>query len=806
MIDNFPRQKIASGAKNLKWAKECIDKGLDLHDLSNETIRTSYRNKVVNYNLANDILDEHDVHRITNPYKIKGVSFPAKMQNYPVALPKIDLLVGEESKRTFDWKIVVTNRDAVSDKDMQKQQYIKDFIKSKMQQTEGLDQNQLETELAEMIQYIDYNMQDFREKRGTAIMNYYWAKEEFAHKFNEGIRDVFIAGEENYAIEIVGKEPILRRINPLNIRTHRSGESPWLQDADIIIEEAYYSPAKIIDTYYDYLKPSDIDKLETNSFQTKNSGAIKIRDNELKILPDGIIEHAGKDDVYNLGGSYVKPGLTAHGGFQSTYDTRGNILVSKVTWASFRQIGILSSFNPESGDEDLDIVDEKYIPREDLGETIKWLWVKEYWEGTKIGAGDDGIYTKIKRKPSFRSPSNPSLCHSGYVGLAYNINSNEAMSLMDRMKPYQYLYNVLMYRTELAFAKSHGKIMRLPLHEIPKGWTMDKYLAFAFGYNISVYDAFKEGTKGASMGKLAGNMQQNRHEIDLEMGSYIQQHIDMMAYIKEELGEISGVSKARQGQISERSAVSNVNREVTQSSHITEKWFMAHDRVKKKVMEVFLDTAIFALKNNPLKSQIVMGDMLTEVFEVNEEDFNQAELGIHISDSGKDGELLATLKQMSGELAKAQQIQFGELAAIFSSNSISGLVRKIEGAQKRRNEQEQASEQRALESNERIQAQETEWKQFELSSKLNMEKYKIDTDVLLKEMELEKEGVAVDPVQRAVTLETLRQNQQKIEDAFYFNEEKLKLEREKLKVSKEKNKKDAELKQKALNKPNKTSS
>lgn len=806
MLDKFPRQKKSSGAKNLTWAKECIEKALDGLSLSDNSIRTSYENKIINYNLVNDILDEKDIHRITNPYKIKGVSFPAKMQNYPVALPKIDLLVGEESKRIFDWKVVVVNRDAVSEKDKQKVKYVNEYIKSKMKNTEGLDKSEIEKELEDLIQYTSYTMQDFREKRGTAIMNYYWSKEEFARKFNEGIKDVFIAGEENYSIDIIGKEPKLRKVNPLNLTVYRSGESPWLQDADIIIERGYYSHSKVIDTYYDYLKPSDIDKIETGDFQTSDNSAIKIRDNELKILPGGVITHTGKEDVYNLNGEYINPSALNNTSFGSTYDEHGNLLVSKVTWASYREIGILTSINPETGEDDLQIVDRKYEVREDLGETVKWLWVKEYWEGDKIGAGSDGIYVKIRRKPSYRNPANPSTCHSGYVGLAYNINSNQAMSLLDRMKPYQYLYNVLMYRTELAFAKSHGKIMRLPLHEIPKGWTMDKYLAFAFGYNISVYDAFKEGTKGAAMGKLAGNMQQNRHEIDLEMGSYIQQHIDMMSYIKEELGEISGVSKARQGQISERSAVSNVQREVTQSSHITEKWFMAHDLVKKKVMEVFLDTAIYALKNNPLKSQIVMGDMLTEIFEANEDDFNQAELGIFISDSTKDGELLQTLKQMSGELAKSQQIQFGELAAIFSSNSISGLVRKIENAQKKRNEQQQQSEQKQVESTEKIKQEEIAWKERELRSKLNMDKYKIDTDLLMKQMELERDGITIDPEQRAITLETLRQNQQKIDDAFYFNEKKAKLEKEKLEVQKQKNKKDAELKQKQINKPVRTAS
>ena len=51
---------------------------------------------------------------------------------------------------------------------------------------------------------------------------------------------------------------------------------------------------------------------------------------------------------------------------------------------------------------------------------------------------------------------NLSMCGSGYVGTIYNTNSSRSNSLMNKMKPYLYMYNVLMYRLEKSIAKYKG--------------------------------------------------------------------------------------------------------------------------------------------------------------------------------------------------------------------------------------------------------------------------------------------------------------------------------------------------------------
>jgi hypothetical protein len=64
--------------------------------------------------------------------------------------------------------------------------------------------------------------------------------------------------EEIYQVDIVGKQPILVKLDPLTLRVIRSGNSNKIEDADAIVIEEYWSPGKIIDYYYDSLKPDEV--------------------------------------------------------------------------------------------------------------------------------------------------------------------------------------------------------------------------------------------------------------------------------------------------------------------------------------------------------------------------------------------------------------------------------------------------------------------------------------------------------------------------------------------------------------------
>jgi len=636
---HFPFQKRATSSKGRQFVIDCLEASIDLAYNSDSSLVQSKRTMFTNYNLRIDVLDERDVEQAVNPWGIKGATFPAKMQNYPIANPKIDLLIGEESKRRFDWRVTVTNPDAVSDKENAQ----KDLMHNLMIQAiyaKDYSEEELAKKIEEQAKWNKYEMQDLRERRATQYLQYLWKEQELPIKFNRGFEDALVVGQEIYNVDIVGGEPVARKCDPLALTVIRSGESYKIEDCDLIIEDTYQPIRWVIDNYYEELTPAQIDRIERGYIGggTNDNDMIKYYPWRPVQNPVGVV-----GDVSGEQGTDWDYSIFDTDDYNSRnvapYNDNGEVRVVKVVWVSMRKVGEMSWYDEEN-ELQKKLVDENHIVNEERGEKIEWFWINEWWEGTRIA---EDIYVKWGPRPiQFRRMGNKSAGGSGYVGTIYNTNTSQSRSLMDRMKPYQYLYNVFMYRTELAFAKSKGKISVMDTSRIPDGWDMDKWMYYAEILGWAIEDPFKEGNKGAATGKLAGQMNQNSKVLDLEMGSYIQQHVMMLDFIKRELGEIAGVTQQRQGQIDNRETVGGVERAVTQSSHITEKWFMMHDNTKLRVLETLLETAKYAWRNkNHEKLQFISDEMSSVITEIDGQQFNEACL-LYTSPSPRD----ATLSRM----------------------------------------------------------------------------------------------------------------------------------------------------------------
>jgi hypothetical protein len=780
----FPAQKKAFSQKTDKWYRECIDAAEHLAIFSDEKIRQSYANKKANYDLANDVLDTSDIERVCNPFKIEGATFPAKMQNYPIANPKIDLLVGEESKRRFDWRVRVLNDDAISEKeDMIKQKISQLFIEKL--QLQQLDENAVKAELQKLSKWRKYEAQDFRELAGTQILNHLWKEQELERKFNEGFQDALIASEEIYCVDVVANEPIMRKCNPLNIFTIRSGNSPYIEDSDIIIETGFYPPGWIIDNYYDVLSEKEVDSISRGLKDNSGSQFINIGKREPS-LPSGIM--MASDDL-TKGHDFVN---LDNMGFGSSYDYFGNIRLTRVVWKGLRKILEVTYFD-EDGDEQKTIVDEGFPIKDfkDLGWSAKPLWISEWYEGTKIGSfseTESAIYVKMQPRPvQLRSMNNLSKCHPGYIGTVYNINVSKGMSLMDRMKPYQYLYNAFMYRTELAFAKYKGPIYELDLAKVPEHWNIDDWMYYAEAMGWGVVDSFKEGNKGQSTGKLAGNFNTTGKVLDANVGNYIQQNIQFLQYIEQQLGEIAGVTKQRQGQISSNELVGNTERAVTQSSHITEKWFKVHDNTKLRVLAVLLDTAKYAWRNKNKKLQHIASDLATEVYNIEGEQLREIEFDIAVTNSSNDFELMNSMKQLAHAGIQNDKINFSQLMDIMTTDSISSIRRKIEESEEQSIERQQQAEQAQRDHEQQV-------AQMQQESAQMIEQMRIADREDLQVYELEKQAREHE---NNITLEEMRILAKRMELEYNAqndgNATKLTIEMEKLKqdsLQKEKERRD----------------
>lgn len=667
----FPAQKKTDAQKTKKWMQECIDAAEQIAIYRNDRLRMNYRNKRANYMLMMNQLDPTDMSRITNPYGLQSTDFPANMQNYPIVMPRINVLIGEEIKRRFDWRLRITNDEAINRKQEEIRNKITDLY-IKYSTNLNLSEKDFQKELDELEKWKNYSFKDIRETEGTNIMAYMWEYLNLKQTFSRGFEDALIAGEEIYSVSIVSGNVKFERLNPLKTYVVGAGDSPYFEDAEIIVIDDYIPIGAAIDKYHEYLTDTQIDYLEKGiSGGNDFNRSISIGEREPSIvMSDGILAPSlnnGEESILvNEEGSPMAQGFNRY----------GEIRELRVLWKSRRKL-LKIKYYDEDGNEQYSFEDERYTPNEAEGEEIVGhIWINEWMKGARLG--DDEYIAMGPLEFQMRDMDNPSICNPGIIGTVYQINSNSAVSFLDMMKPYQYFYNTMMYRTELAIAKSHGKMVRLDTSLMPDDITQDEWFYYMTQMGIILEDPFTEANSDGNNANLA-QLSRGAKDINLENSQYISQHIQMMQYLDEQCGRISGVTMQREGQVSSSETLGGVERSVMQSNNITEKYFSLHDNTKLRAMSVILEAAKYAWKNLKTKKlQYTLSDMSNVVFDVDVEQFRESNYDLFMSNSSSDTELMQSLKSLAQAGIQNDKINFSQLMDIYMSPSIADIRRKIE--------------------------------------------------------------------------------------------------------------------------------
>lgn len=667
----FPSQQLSFRAKTKDWRKKHLEWASNKTYYNNNLVRKSILNKKINYDLINGILYLEDMMVVLNPENIKSSYIPENIQHYPIINSKLNVLIGEEIKRRFDFRVIVTNPTAISEIENNKKselyEELKGIITNNSQSKEDFDR-----QLEELNNKYIYEWQDQREIRANYLINHYVKELDLLVKFNAGFTDALVCGEEIYQIDIISGEPTVERINPMNIRIFQSGFSNKIEDSDIILLEEYWNPGRIIDSYYDVLSAKDIKLLEDVPTVGTNDAM------------QNIDERAGFFNVADAGMDFGNAMIDTYGLFTGMnysrnkyYDNYGNIRVLRVYWKSKRKIKKVKSYDPDTGEEVYNFYPETYVLDTNAGEEEQIFWIQEAWEGTQIGKD---IYINMRpRLIQYNRLSNPSRCHFGIIGSIYNLNDRKPYSLVDMAKPYNYMYDAIHDRLNKAIAANWGRIIKLDLAQVPKGWEIDKWMHYAKTSKIAVVDSFKEGNIGAATGKLSGMMNnQSSGVIDAQAGNYIQEHIQLLEFIKQEMGEVMGISKQREGQVSNRETVGGVERATLQSSYITEWLFMRHDNTKKRVLECLLETAKIALRGRSKKFQYILSDNAIKVMDIDGDSFSENDYGLVVDNSPGTQELAGKLDMLAQAALQNQTLSFSTIMKIYNTTSMADTMRMVE--------------------------------------------------------------------------------------------------------------------------------
>jgi hypothetical protein len=747
---SFPTQKKSLAEKTEQWRKDCIDGGLAAVGIYDNDRRSSRTNKLRNYNIYNGKLDPQDIEAYCNSISLSSSGYVStdSPEAYDIWSPIFNLLFGEEGKRPFNFVVRAVNEDAISQKETDHKQKVLTLFQQILQaQVIPEEGQQVPQTPKEIEKYLNMSDPDMRESIATKILTYLKRSLKLDYIFQKGWEDALLAAEEIYCTEIISNEPIVRRCNPIEIFAKPKHNSDLLDDAEVIVEETWMSVSEIVDNFYEDLTPGEIDELEEGmtSRNTIDEVHFALPDKQVLFASDPILP------------------LNHH----QLYDAQGNIRVVRVTWQSRKKVGIFTYID-ELGQPQETMVNEdfklypetkQYLKQKGIDKPLDWIWINEYWEGWKIG---DSIYKNMRPKElQFRRLDNISACKSGYTGTIYNCNNSVSVSLMDRLIPWIYLYLIIWDNTKKAIAKNLGNMAMIDISLIPDGWEPEKFMYYAKEMGFAFVNGYNEGQKGERTGKL--NQSPHSKALSLESGAYINNSIQLLDYIKTQTQELSGVTRQRMGAINNSEQVGNTERAVVQSSHITEKWFQIHNWTKQRVLEQLVDTARHCWKGKNKKLQYVTDDLATIYFSVDDE-INNAEYGVFVSNAAKDIEALDQMKALAQAALQNDQLKFSNIIDIYTSDSIADVKSKIVKTeqdllafQQQAQEQEMAQREREVQAQQQMHAEvledaekERALKQY-ISDTTNETKIQVaEINVYARQDELDQDGDGIpDPIEIA---------------------------------------------------------
>lgn len=714
---SFPAQKLPMSKKTQAWKEACVDYVVGAGDSGfGGNGRSRSDEMQTYYDLYNSIYNEKDLKYVTNPFK-QDDGFPAMAQDYNIIKPYVDQLLGEETKRPFNFHPQRTSDIAASELQEKAKEMLMDYIQATIasklspeqaaRYEQALATGEIQTPEA-IAKYLQKDYKDIAETEAYHALQFLKRKLNLTHEFYKGWKDALIGGEEIYYVGVINGDPYVERVNPMYFDYEHSLDLEFIDDAAWCRRKMIMSATEIYDRFYDKMSERQL--------------------NELLELIDQRPGAGNNPEIRKTSMDYESIKLHKINSFTDNPFDVDHITVYHCCWKSFKKIGFVTLLNPETGEAEEFQVDEDYKVT-GTEQSVEWDWIIEVWEGYRIG---DDMYIGIQPiEYQHISADNPNSQKLPYTGVVYNNTNSKPRSLVSMMKPLQYMYIVVWYRLELALSRDKGKVAVMDITQIPKSMNIDvnKWMHYLSALGVAFINPYDEGwdIPGREGGKPSQFNQLSSW--DLTMSNVIAEYIQLMQKIEDMVAKLTGITPQRQGQIAASELVSNANTAVNMSYHITEPWFWNHNQVKRRVLTMLLNTSKAAWKDNKKYLNYILDDA-TRAFVQLSDNFFYEDMDIFVDDSTKNQQYIDQLKQLL-QPAMQNGASLLDIAEIITLDNMSMIKNRLEEIEQKRMEQMQQQQQAEQQAQQQMAEQQNQLKEEELMLKeaeMDLEKYKVDQD------------------------------------------------------------------------------
>jgi len=752
---------------------------------------SEYKRKKVNYDLYNNIINQEDFAYVCKPFGAGSGELPATFTNKDITSPRIKAVIGMEMKRPFSFKTLAVNEEATNRKEKVKFDMIKEYTVSQIMapiqaeveqkyqaQAKGREltpdeSKQIEQAMAEEMKamtppevgkYMSRQHQDPAEALGHQLLQGIVQKQDVKRKFDKGWKHATLSGEEIYWVGQVRGKPSLGVTNPIRFDYDKSPDTDFIEDGEWAVAEYRMTPSQFVTMFGDELTDEQIDQAYTEA----------------------------------KGGGPTNAGDWA---FNETESQTGNTLsVFHYTWKGLRRIGFLEYADLATGETQMTVVGENYKMDKDLGDIkMSWEWIPEVYE-TYVARGD--MYLRMQPvEGQHKDLNNLFESKLPYYGAAYDNLNSETTSLMDRMKVWQYYYNIIMYRVELLMASDKGKLLLMNINAIPKssGIDIEKWLYYAEALKIGWVNPNEEGNKGLDVTNMA-------KQVDMSLMSDIQKYIDLAGYIDDQCGKSVGITDGLIGQIEQRDAVANTQQNMSSASTILEPYFDLHNHVKRNVLQALIEQCKISYSDSEDEFiTYTLDDLSTEMLKVDAGLLDSSTYGIFVTSSSKAYEAVELVKQLAHAAQQNNSIKLSSVIKVIRAEGIQEAEELLETGENEMTQQNQAQQLQAIQEQGKNEEAARQWQretmdltqantleQIQAKGEIDLQKQAMlsmgfnenkdmDNDGTPDIVELYKDGADADLKMRKQNLD-----EKKFEEDKKQNKEKNSIEKQKITQAKQK--------------------
>ena len=788
-----------------QWFKDNINnfsrrtENLIIGFLDNELENSDKHRMKTNYDLFNDKVNLKEFESVCNPFGLKDIESKVNFKHKDIVSGKIKALLGMEMRRPFSFKVLAVNPEATTRKEQEEFKQILDFVvqeitqpirqqieqekqqqQAQQQQEEPLSEEQI-NQINEQVQqeieqevkartpeevkvYMEREHQDPAELLAHQILEYLKEKELIINKFNLAWKHGLLSSKEIFRVCVENKEPTLKVINPLYFDCGEFDHN--VEDAEWATYDEFLTVSEIVNRFGDQLKDSEIDDLYA-----------KVNNRSDLPLIDVFSENRATD----------------------------RIRVTHCEWKALKPIKFVQGIDLETNEPYEIVVDEEYKLNKEAGDiSEEKIWIVAKYEGYKI---DNDLYLQMREVPGqYFDFDNPTKCKLSYIGCFYDALNSEPTSVMDRIKHYDYLYNIILYKVQSLIFSDRGKILGLNSSMIPlksANITLEQWFYYTFENQLALLNPNEEGVRQS-------DITQSIKEIDLSLISDIKKYIELADYIERRCGESVGITRQIEGQIGSNEAVRNTQQAIIQSANILEPYFEMHNIVKRNVLQALIEIAKVAYATyQPKNLSYILDDFSQKIIQMDYDLLENSTYGIFVSNSMKADEALQMVRQLAHAAMQNQAIEMSDVMKVMRSESIveaESLLKKSEKERRELAQQQQESQQQAEQQLQQAQQEfekekmymEHQFKMEEIEKKGELEIKKqtilsigfnedkdLDKDGTPDILEVAKFGVDAQIKQRNMELQEAKLEQQKKEheDNLKQQDRKLDIEDKKAKIN-----------------------